>query len=190
MHQEIIGKIKKGGIGVIPTDTIYGIVGSALARKVVERIYFVKGRNLQKPFIILISSIEGLSFFDIEINEEIKKILEDVWPGKVSVVLPCLNKKFQYLHRGTQKLAFRVPDKISLREILQKTGPLVAPSANPEGEAPARTIKKAKEYFGNKVDFYIDGGTLISKPSTLIEIKNKEMTVLREGVSTDNKERL
>ena len=73
MPQEIFEKIKKGGIGVIPTDTIYGIVGSALARKVVEKIYSVKGRNLQKPFIILISSIEGLSFFDIEINEETKK---------------------------------------------------------------------------------------------------------------------
>ncbi len=67
-----------------------------------------------------------------------------------------------------------------LFSLLQKTGPLVAPSANPQGLTPASNIKEAKKYFGDRVDFYIAGGTLISKPSTIIKInKNGEIEVLR-----------
>jgi L-threonylcarbamoyladenylate synthase len=65
--------------------------------------------------------------------------------------------------------------------LLKKAGPLVAPSANPEGMEPAKTIKEAKEYFGERVDFYINGGKLLSPPSTLIEIKNKKIFIKRKG---------
>ena len=118
-------------------------------------------------------------FFNVEIGEKTRKILEDVWLGTVSVVLKCPGEKFQYLHRDTYKLSFRVPDDRDLRTLLEKVGPLVVPSANPEGEIPAHTIKVAKNYFGDKVDFYIDGGEIISEPSALVEIKNGEVKVLR-----------
>ena len=80
-------------------------------------------------------------------------------------------KRFEYLHRGTAALAFRVPKSAWLRKLLQKTGPLIAPSANFEGEPPALSFRAAKKYFGKSVDFYVDAGRLISKPSTLIKIE-------------------
>jgi L-threonylcarbamoyladenylate synthase len=111
---------------------------------------------------------------------EENQILKKVWPGKVSVILPCINNEFKYLHRGSKSLAFRLPNKKSLIEILKKTGPLVAPSANPQGLEPAKNIKEAKDYFNNKVDFYMAGGTLKSKPSTILKInKSGEVEVLR-----------
>jgi L-threonylcarbamoyladenylate synthase len=58
----------------------------------------------------------------------------------------------------------------------------VAPSANPEGKEPAKTIEEAKRYFTDKVDFYVDAGKLDSQPSTLISIINGAIEVLREGV--------
>ena len=96
--------------------------------------------------------------------------------------MPCKKSEFKYLHRGTNSLAFRFPAKKSLIEILKKTGPLVAPSANPEGFKPAENITEAKKYFGgvDNSDFYLSGGTLKSEPSTLIEMaKNGEVGVLR-----------
>ena len=90
-------------------------------------------------------------------------------------------KKFEYLHRGTKTLAFRIPKAAWLRKLLQETGPLIAPSANFEGEPPALTIRAAKKYFGENVDFYADAGRLVSKPSTLIKIERGKVTVLREG---------
>ncbi|MDP3975014.1 MAG: L-threonylcarbamoyladenylate synthase [Candidatus Jorgensenbacteria bacterium] len=163
--------LKQGGVAVIPTDTIYGIVGSALKRKTVERIYRLRKRNPKKPFIILISSSRELSHFGIRADARVRAFLDKVWPGPVSVILPCPSPKFRYLHRGTKTLAFRVPKPKALRALLAKTGPLVAPSANPEGKLPARTVGEAKRYFGDGVDWYGGKGVKRGAPSLLIEIK-------------------
>ncbi len=180
-----IGTVTKillgGGIGVIPTDTIYGIVGLALNKGTVERIYKVRKRNLRKPFIILIGSTDHLRLFSINSDHNSRKMMKEVWPGKISIVLPCPLKKFFYLHRGKNSLAFRLPDNKKLLHLLRKTGPLVAPSANPEGFSPAETIRQAKKYFGNTVDFYTDGGKISSAPSKIIRIKKGKVDVLREG---------
>jgi L-threonylcarbamoyladenylate synthase len=183
---EVIKKIapilKFGGIGVVPTDTMYGVVGSALKKSAVERIYHVRRRDLKKPFIILVSSVLELKKFGINLNDLQKKALEDFWPGKVSVVLPCKNKKFEYLHRSKKTLAFRFPGDEELIKLLKKVGPLVAPSANRAGDEPATTFSKARQYFTDEVDFYVDGGKLKSKPSTIIEIgKDGKIEVLRQG---------
>ena len=172
MNKTTLEKIlKRGGIGVLPTDTIYGLVGSAFSKKAVEKIYKVKKRKKDKPFIILISSLKDLGLFNIKPDEEVFTLLKKIFPAKVSIILPCKSRKFFYLHRGKNNLAFRVPKNLWLRRLLSKTGPLVAPSANLEGEAPAETIKQAKEYFGDKVDFYYDKGKIKAKPSTILEIK-------------------
>ncbi|HRH24822.1 MAG TPA: L-threonylcarbamoyladenylate synthase [Candidatus Paceibacterota bacterium] len=177
----LIKKITKElGIAVYPTDTIYGILGSALSKRTVSKIYKIKGRDENKPFIILISKIDDLKLFGIKTSAEQNDFLQSVWPGKVSVILPCKSKKFQYLHRGTKSLAFRLPKKKSLKILLEKTGPLVAPSANPQGLAPATTIREAKKYFGEVVDVYVSGGKLEGKSSTLISLLEKEPRVLRK----------
>ncbi len=169
--KEIIFILKKGGVGVLATDTLYGLVGSAFNKKTVSRIYFLKKRNLKKPFIILIADLNDLKKFHIKIDLRIKEFLKKNWPGKVSVILNCPLKKFYYLHRGKKSLAFRVPADKKLRKILRQTGPLVAPSANLENKKPAFNLKEAYSYFQNKVDFYYGQKELKNKPSLLIEIK-------------------
>ncbi|MDO8570098.1 MAG: L-threonylcarbamoyladenylate synthase [Candidatus Daviesbacteria bacterium] len=182
-HDNIIKILNNDGVGILGTDTIYGLVGLALSKKVVERIYQLKKRIPSKPFIILISSIEDLKLFEINFDQKPQTInhLQSLWPNPVSIVLPCNYEKFEYLHRGTNTLAFRIPNKPGLLELLKQTGPLVAPSANPEGFPPAQTIAEAKKYFGNNVDFYLDSGKLVSEPSTLIEIKDEKINILRQG---------
>lgn len=177
---EVIDTLKVDGVGVIPTDTIYGIVGSALNKEAVKRIKELKGRSANKPFIILIGKISDLDLFDINLNLKIKSKLKKVWPAKVSVILPCENDKFEYLHLGLKSLAFRIPDDKELRDLLSKTGPLVAPSANPEGKVPAATIADAQKYFSDLVDFYVDGEIQKSRPSKLIKFEDDgRVTVLR-----------
>lgn len=168
-------------ITVIPTDTIYGIVGSALFPEIVERIYQLRKRTPIKPMIILISSIDDIKKFNIRLTHKQKKVLSKLWPNPISVILSCPSEKFLYLHRGTKTLAFRMPKKDSLLKLLQRIGPLVAPSANFEGEMPAKNIEEARKYFGNEVD-YIDEGVLISEPSTLIQFEGNDVKILREGV--------
>jgi len=172
--------LKEGLIGVIPTDTIYGILGLALKEEVVERIYKLKKRDFKKPMIILISTIEDLQKFEIKINSWQKRILKKFWPGKITFVLKCPSKKFFYLHRGNYTLAFRMPKKSQLLHLLSITGPLVAPSANWENYPPAVSISEAKKYFGKKV-FYFNGGKITAKPSTLVDLTENKLKVLRKG---------
>ncbi|OGI98612.1 threonylcarbamoyl-AMP synthase [Candidatus Nomurabacteria bacterium RIFCSPLOWO2_02_FULL_40_10] len=177
--KKVVEILQGGGVGVLATDTIYGIVGSALKKSAVLRIYKLRKRNLKKPMIILIGSLDDLNLFGVRLDAKTKKLLSEFWPGKVSVILPCRSKKFSYLHRGTKTLAFRLPKLKWLRVVLEKTGPLVAPSANWEGAKPSRTVKEAKKYFGNKIDFYMSRGALNSKPSTLIKIEGNKVKLLR-----------
>lgn len=158
--------MKRGGIGVLLTDTIYGVVGRAFSKRAVQRIYRLKERNPEKPFIILISSYADLKKFNVKPLPGLKKH----WPGKVSIILDAPSIKFRYLHRGTGSLAFRMPGNVALRRLLRRTGPLVAPSANPEGKPPARNVREAQKHFGRKVDFYLDGGTREGKPSRLMRM--------------------
>lgn len=157
--ENILKIIKKDGIGILPTDTLYGLVASAFSKKGIDRIYKIKNRNKNKKLIVLISSLKDLAKFKININKKQEEVLKKFWPGKVSFIL--------------NNIAFRLPNNKKLIEILKKTGPLVAPSANPEGEKPAENIIEAKNYFGDKVDFYMSGGTLKSEPSIIIKINKK-----------------
>jgi len=175
---EYVEKLRAGGIGVIPTDTVYGLVGSAFNPEAVERIYAAKGRDTAKPFIILISSFKDLERFGIELSPSITNTLDQLWPGPVTAVLPCSGESMEYLHRGLRSLAFRFPKKQELLSMIKETGPLVAPSANTEGMPPAKNIFQAREYFGETVDFYKNGGSVISEPSTIVKI-NQDGTIVK-----------
>jgi len=178
-HKKEIDIIKDGGVGIIPTDTLYGIVGSAFLPDAIERIYKLKGRDYRKPFIILISSIRDVERFGVALDGFSRTFLKEHWPGPVSVILPAPGGKFSYIHRGTKSIAFRLPDKRELIDFIQEAGPLAAPSANPEGETSAKDIEEAKNYFGDEADFYIDGGELNGSASRLVKIDWKTIEVLR-----------
>lgn len=182
MNKNIAKILQRGGIGILATDTTYGLVGSALNQSTVERVYDVRGRDKDKPCIVLISSITDLAQFAVLPTVSDLKILEKIWPGAVSVVFSCSAKKFSYLHRGTKTVAFRLPRQEALRALLDEVGPLVAPSANPQGLPVAHTINHARKYFADKVDFYQDAGFIESAPSTLIKIEREQVAVLRQGV--------
>lgn len=177
--EDVTDVILRGGVAVLATDTTYGIVGSALSEKTVNEIYRLRKRDLNKPLIVLISSRKDLKKFGVYPTAEQKEILKGAWPGAVSIILSCPTEKFAYLHRGTNTLAFRVPEKRELQILLHQTGPLVAPSANPQGHSVARTIAEARAYFGHHVDYYQDSGTVISHPSRLIDITGGTKKIIR-----------
>lgn len=190
-HLEKISKeIKNGAVAVIPTDTIYGIAGSAKIPKTVEKIYRLRKRASSKPMIILVSSTEEILKLGVKINLKQKEILKKIWPNKISVVFGCNFKNLHYLHRGKKSLAFRIPNNEFLLNMLKITGPVVSPSANFEGEKPAKNIDEAKEYFKNSVSFYIDAGDLNSHPSTVVKLDKLKLTLLREGAVKIPKELL
>jgi L-threonylcarbamoyladenylate synthase len=188
-NKNLIKVLNESGVVVMPTDTIYGIVGKALEKNTVERIYKIKGRNPEKPCIILIGDIKELKKFSVILTEKQEEELKKYWPaspslggpGPVSIILDCSDDSFEYLHRGTKTLAFRLPSLETLRDLLLKTGPLIAPSANPESFSPAKNIEEAKKYFGNSVDLYVNGGEIEGKASKLIKLNNDGSVAVLRG---------
>jgi len=170
---------RAGAVGVIPTDTVYGLAARAGDRTAAERLYKLKDRAA-KPGTIIAASLEQLE--ELGLKHRYLKAVEQFWPGAVSVVIPCGNPKLDYLHQGKMSLAVRIPDDSGLLELLRKTGPLLTSSANPPGRKPAATIEQAKGYFGGKTDFYINGGDLSDRqPSTVVRIIDDAVDVLRQG---------
>jgi L-threonylcarbamoyladenylate synthase len=183
----IIQRLGDGHIGVIATDTLFGLVGRALDKQAVEKIYTIKKRDTRKPCIILLGSFDQLNIFSMVIHERFQKLLHAIWPGPVTVILRLeeeYHEKFHYLHRGSGQLTFRFPQHEKLQNIISATGPLIAPSANPEGFPPATSIAEIKNYFGDEVDIYLDENNMpyTGKPSTIIKIKNHQIHLVREGV--------
>lgn len=166
LHPYGINTLKQGGIGVLKTDTLYGVVASVLSREAVERVYQLRQRHPRKACIVLLADASHLPSAPPLYAEQ---LIAHSWPGPVSIVLPVSEVIPEWLHRGEGSLAFRVPGDAALRELLKQTGPLIAPSANLEGQPPAATVAEAHAYFGDGVDFYIDTGPAeASQPSRLL----------------------
>jgi L-threonylcarbamoyladenylate synthase len=171
--------MQPGSIGVIPTDTVYGVAARAADKAAVERLYNLKKRE-RKPGTLIAASIEQLEALGLK--HRYLKAMEQYWPGPISVIIPCGDPALAYLHQGVMSLAVRIPDDSKLHDLLEQTGPLVTSSANNPGEPTANNVNEARDYFHDDVDFYVDGGDLSNhEPSTIIRIIDDAIEVIREG---------
>jgi L-threonylcarbamoyladenylate synthase len=179
MFDEAIQKLQQpGAIGVIPTDTIYGVVARASDQAAVSRLYRLKKRD-HKTGTLITADIEQL--VKLGFKRRYLKAVERFWPGAVSVETPC-GPELTYLHLGLNRVAVRIPDNQPLQKLLIACGPLLTSSANAPDEPHANTVTEAQAYFGDKVDFYIDGGDLTGRPpSTILRIIDDAIEVVRQG---------
>lgn len=169
--------LNPGSIAVIPTDTVYGVVARAADPAAVSRLYELKRRE-NKPGTLVGANIDQL--VGLGIKRRYLTAVEQFWPGAVSVIIPC-GPELEYLHQGKNSLAIRIPKDEWLSSLLEKTGPLVTSSANQPGEPPATTIDEAKAYFGDDVEWYEDGGEINREPSTVIQVIDDAIEVIRPG---------
>ncbi len=171
--EEILIVVKRGGVVVAPSDTVYGLMCSALSPAAVKKMYEIKQREA-KPGTILAANTAQLVQTGFSEADVAQSTL--YWPAAISVVLDA-PESLEYLHMGLDSLAVRIPQPKWLRELLELTGPLATTSANLPGAPTAVSISEAKNIFGDKVDLYVDGGSnKNAQPSTIIKI-HKDGTV-------------
>jgi len=172
-------------VGVIPTDTVYGLAARATSPAAVERLYALKHRE-RKPGTIIAANVEQL--LDLGIDHDTIMKVARYWPAPLSIVLP-LSDEMHYLHQGVGSAAFRVVADETLRMLLEQTGPLATSSANLPGEVPARNLREAQAYFGDHVDFYVDGGDIGDRePSTVARLGEYGLEILRPGAANITEE--
>lgn len=178
IYNTVPSSLTGGAIGILPTDTVYGLVARAQDETAVRRLYATKHRE-NKPGTLIAASIDQLEALGLKYRY--LTAVSQFWPGAVSVIIPC-GPDLDYLHQGKLSLAVRIPESIEIRNLLEQTGPLLTSSANDPGQPTAVTVDQAREYFADTVDFYVDGGNLSdNKPSTIIRIVDDAVEIIREG---------
>jgi L-threonylcarbamoyladenylate synthase len=173
--------IENGGIAIFPTDTVYGIGCNPYNSSAVKKIYEIKSREKIKSLPVLAYSLEIVKEITC-VDAFTEKIIEKNWPGPLTLILKLTDQKLKKSLRLDDKIAIRIPDSECTLKLLEKCNLLVGTSANISGNKsftdPEECVKNIKNY-----DIFLNGGTITSKgESTIIEIKNEKIEVIREGV--------
>ena len=175
--------INQGGVVIFPTDTVYGIGCDPYNKASIEKIYKIKSRCITKSVPVLTYSIETAERI-AQFDQLAKKIVKKFWPGPLTIILKVTDEKIKKSLNLKNKIAIRVPDHKCTLELLKKCNYLVGTSANISGDLPhtnpKECLKKMQDY-----DVFVDGGMITSNgESTIIEIENEEIKIIREGSLT------
>lgn len=175
--------INQGGVVIFPTDTVYGIGCDPYNKASIEKIYKIKSRDITKSVPVLTYSIETAEKI-AQFDQLAKKIVKKFWPGPLTIILKVTDEKIKKSLNLENKIAIRVPDHKCTLELLKKCNYLVGTSANISGDVPytnpKECLKKMQDY-----DVFVDGGIITSNgESTIIEIENEEIKIIREGSLT------
>jgi len=173
--------VRRGGLIVYPTDTVYGLGCDPLNARAVKRVFEVKGRGA-RPLPVLASSIEEIGRI-AELSDAALRLAEAFWPGPLTLVLPRKPVLPSVLTCGLPSVGVRIPGHGFAIELIRACGGLlVGTSANKSGRPPPRTAQEALKELGELVELVIDGGpTPLGIPSTVLDLTGPEPKLLREG---------
>lgn len=175
--------ILTGGVIAIPTDTVYGLAASHTSAEALDRIFAIKRRPVDRTLPILVSSIDALARVTDHFDERIARLLDELWPGPLTVALPARRGLLPHLVAPDSTIGARMPNHPLALEIIEKAGGAIAcTSANRSGEPPASSAIEVAASVGADVDLTIDGGLAPGGvPSTVIAISGENLKVVREG---------
>jgi len=175
--------IAGGGIIAFRTDTFYGLGADPFNRTAIARIKELKGREVDKPILLLISDADEVDRF-IEQSSFFKLIAMGKWPAPLTLIGVSRPEVPIELTAGTNSLGVRLPDDEDVRSLVRACGgALTATSANVSGQPPARTANEVENYFPQGIDLIIDGGEAgTHQPSTVLDLTGPKPRLVREGI--------
>jgi len=190
---EIISTLKKGGIIIYPTDTVYGIGANALNENAVEQVFKIKERSLGKPLPIIVKNMTWVKEL-VFVHPKLEPSLDQIWslgntrdkPGPVTVILPKKDVVPWIITSKKPNVAIRIPKFKFTDILLGRYGyPLIATSANISGLEPTGDIHRVIDMFKDRIwkpDLIIDAGNLPkSQPSTILDLTTIKPRVIRTG---------
>lgn len=176
--------LDRGGLVVFPTDTVYGVGASVHRPRGVGRLYVAKGRPIERPIPVLVSSLDAVEKISKSVDDVSRALMEEFWPGPLTIVLLAAAWLPYEIVRDTASVGVRMPDHpVALSLIERSGGALATTSANRSGEPETTTAADAAEHLGNAVDLILDGGTTPGGvPSTVVRVDDAgHIAVLRQG---------
>lgn len=181
--REAVRILKNGGVVAYPTETFYGLGAIPTNKKALESVFSIKGRDRQKPIMLIISSRKEVSRWARDGGEVAKKLMRGFWPGPLTLVMRARKSVPWLLTGGTGTIGLRLSsDPIARRLARSVGGALTATSANRAGHPPPHSWQDVVSSMGRKVDGVIPYPRRSkSKGSTILDISSKGFKVIREG---------
>lgn len=189
-YQSIIQKaaevIRQGGLVAIPTETVYGLAGSALLPESAEKIYAAKGRPADNPLIVHIAEPADAEML-AETTDLYYQLAEKFMPGPLTVVLNKRDVIPSTVSAGLSTVAIRCPANKVAHDLIAVSGhPIAAPSANRSGIPSPTNAKHVLEDMDGRIDMILDGGACdIGLESTVVKLDGDSCTILRPGAVTE-----
>lgn len=181
--EEVCSIFKNGGLVAFPTETVYGLGSLISMKESIKKIYIVKGRPIDNPLIVHVSSIDMFLELVENASEKIINIAERLWPGPFTIIWWKKNLVPDEVTAGSLKVAIRMPAHPVALELIKQCGEAIAaPSANRSGKpSPTCAEHVLNDLFG-LIDAVIDSGeTLYGVESTIIDFTVKPPRLLRPG---------
>ena len=175
--------IRSGGIAAFPTETVYGLGGSAFNPTAIAKIFEVKNRPFFDPLIVHIADIEALKELTQDTGNLLMDLSENFWPGPLTIVVRHSNAVPDIVTSGLPTVAIRMPSHpVALELIRHARTPIAAPSANPFGGLSPTRAEHVLEGLGGSIEVILDGGPCeIGLESTIIKIEDQKAILLRPG---------
>ncbi len=173
--------LKDNGIVVYPTDTVYGIGCSIFSKSGIQRIHRVKQRQKSKPMSFICRDLSEASEY-ARLTNFAFKVMKSYLPGPYTFILEATKAIPKMIQAKKRTVGIRIPKSNICHMLMQEFGaPITTTSANITDEPILTDIYDIKNLFNSQIDLYIDGGALLSEPSTIISLVDDKFTVLREG---------
>lgn len=181
--EEAANIIKNGGLVAFPTETVYGLGANGLDEGAVSKIFKAKGRPQDNPLILHVHSMEQIKDLVIEIPQIAITVMEEFWPGPLTILFKRSNRVPDIITAGLDTVALRMPkNDIALSLIRESNCPIAAPSANISGRPSPTSSSHVIQDLMGKVDMIIDGGmTGIGLESTVLDLSGDMPMILRPG---------
>lgn len=177
--------IRKGGLVVFPTETVYGLGANAFDEKAVQSIFKAKGRPQDNPLIVHISSLQQVDEIAVDVPDAFYRLAERFMPGPLTVILKKSDKIPYVVTAGGDTVGVRMPDNAYARQLIAESFPLAAPSANRSKHISPTTAQHVFEDLDGEVELILDDGPCrVGIESTVLDMTSDVPTILRPGAVT------
>ncbi|MCL2142957.1 MAG: L-threonylcarbamoyladenylate synthase [Methanomassiliicoccaceae archaeon] len=182
--KEIARIIKEGGLIVYPSETVYGIGADIFNESAVKEVFISKNRPFDMPLSVGVSDIEMASSI-AEIDDNASKLIKKFMPGPLTIIVRKKSIVPDIVTSNSHKVGIRIPDHPVAIQLIKRTGPIVATSANLHSRPDAVKMEEAKNDLGDAISAYLDGGPCtLGKPSTIVWLMDGEVEIVRQGAIT------
>jgi len=173
--------LRRGGVIIYPTDTIYGLGCDITCKEAVEKIRLIKGRDDKKPMSFVCADLANVSQY-ARVSNYAYRILKRYLPGPYTFVLPATRETPRMLQSKQKTVGLRVPDHpVPLAVIKELGNPIISTSANRSSEEVLTDPSQLEEVLGSQVDLILECGQLPILPSSVISLVGDKAEILRRG---------